>query len=228
MKTRTTETGFGSAAVISVLAVLILGGGAYFLSADNKMAKDKDEDMVPQETSEKMMDDVSHETDSMMKKDEMMDKSADAGGTMMKDDPKLNEMSAEELAADGPAPVSLSEIDEETLVGQESGAMAKNPGSFEDYSPEKLALAKTGDVILFFHADWCPSCRGLEKDINDNLSNIPEGTHILKIDYDTAMDLKKKYGVVRQHTLVHVSETGAEIKKLTGLTNTLNQVVSQI
>lgn len=101
-------------------------------------------------------------------------------------------------------------------------------GTFSDYSAEKLSLAQNGTVVLFFHANWCPSCRGLENDINASLSAIPENTHILKLDYDTETELKKKYGVVRQHTLVVIDANGTEIKKITGLTNTLSQVASQL
>ena len=120
----------------------------------------------------------------------------------------------------------------ESQMDETEGA-ALNPapltaGTFEAYSPEKLALANDGTVILFFHADWCPSCRSLEDDINEKLGRIPENTHILKLDYDTETELKKQYSVIRQHTLVVVDADGAELKKLTGLTNTLDQVVNQL
>ena len=60
---------------------------------------------------------------------------------------------------------------------------ASTAGTFETYSADKLALASDGTVVLFFHANWCPSCRGLENDINAKLSQIPANTHILKLDY---------------------------------------------
>jgi thioredoxin 1 len=105
---------------------------------------------------------------------------------------------------------------------------AASAGTFETYSADKLALAADGTVVLFFHAAWCPSCRSLENDLNASLNDIPANTHILKLDYDTETELKKKYGVVRQHTLIVVDASGNELKKLTGLTNTLEQVVNQI
>jgi thiol:disulfide interchange protein len=125
----------------------------------------------------------------------------------------------------------LAQVDAMQNVPAAASDEAPTPptaGTFETYSPEKLALANNGTVVLFFHADWCPSCRGLENDINAQLSQIPENTHILKLDYDTETELKKRYGVIRQHTLVVVDATGTELKKLTGLTNTLDQVVNQL
>lgn len=93
---------------------------------------------------------------------------------------------------------------------------SKIKGSYEIYDPSKISLAKNNDVILFFHASWCPSCRSLDKDINQNLNNIPEGVLIMKVDYDKERDLKKKYGVTYQHTLVQVDENGNMISKWSG------------
>jgi thiol-disulfide isomerase/thioredoxin len=102
------------------------------------------------------------------------------------------------------------------------------PGEFVEYADGTLAYAEDGQVVLFFHAPWCPSCRGLESDIEANISAIPDGLSLQKVDYDSATELKKKYGVVRQHTLVQVDATGNMIKTLTGVSNTLSQVVSQL
>ncbi len=100
-------------------------------------------------------------------------------------------------------------------------------GSYQAYSPEKIAMADTGKVVLFFHASWCPSCRGLNSDIEKNMSAIPEGVTILKTDYDTQTELKKKYGVTSQHTLVQVDKDGNLIKKWSGSPG-LSSLVAQI
>ncbi len=97
---------------------------------------------------------------------------------------------------------------------KEEGAMMIKAGSYEAYSPEKIALAAAkGDVVLFFRALWCPSCRALDADLNANLKNIPANLTILIVDYDNSTDLKKKYGVTYQHTLVQVDKDGTLIKK---------------
>ncbi|MFZ2523509.1 MAG: thioredoxin family protein [Minisyncoccia bacterium] len=100
-------------------------------------------------------------------------------------------------------------------------------GSYEAYSAEKIANAETGDVVLFFHATWCPSCKALNGDIEKNVSTIPTGVTILKTDYDKEVALKKKYGVTYQHTLVQVDKDGNMIKKWSGgskLENLLSQI----
>ena len=87
-------------------------------------------------------------------------------------------------------------------------------GSYELYELEKITLAKDNKVVLFFNASWCPSCQMLEKDINDN--EIPKNIYILKIDYDTNQELRIKYGVPTQHTLVQVDQYGEIITKWIG------------
>ena len=111
-------------------------------------------------------------------------------------------------------------------VESEGNEMMK-AGSYEAYVPDKLVRAETGDVVLFFHASWCPSCRGLNSDIEKNLEAIPSEVSILKVDYDTESELKKKYGITYQHTLVQVDKDGNMIKKWSG-SPTLSSLVSQI
>jgi len=67
----------------------------------------------------------------------------------------------------------------------------------------------------------------LKSDIESNLSNIPSGTTILSADYDTYTDLKKKYGVTTQHTLVQVDKDGNQITKWSG-GSTLDTVLDKI
>lgn len=111
--------------------------------------------------------------------------------------------------------------------GMKKGETMIKKGSYETYASEKIARAETGDVVLFFHASWCPSCRGLNADIEKNLDAIPSGVSILKVDYDKETELKKKYGVTYQHTLVQVDKDGNLVKKWSG-TPTLNSFVSEI
>ena len=122
-------------------------------------------------------------------------------------------------AATGPIKV-------EKKVG--SAMMAKaGVGTYEDYVASKLAQASGGKVVLFFKANWCPTCRGVDADITANAGAIPEGIHILKINYDASDALKAKYGVTYQHTFVQVDASGNLIKKWSG-SPTLAEIIRQI
>jgi thioredoxin 1 len=100
-------------------------------------------------------------------------------------------------------------------------------GGYHPYASDKITMAESGKVVLFFHASWCPSCRSLSSDIESNLSAIPAGVHILKVDYDKEVELKKKYGVTNQHTLVQVNKEGTLITKWSGSPK-LSSLLTQI
>lgn len=101
-------------------------------------------------------------------------------------------------------------------------------GSYEAYAPEKIAkAASTGNVVLFFRASWCPTCRALDADLKANLKNIPGNLTILDVDYDKSNDLKKKYGVTYQHTFIQVDKDGTMIKKWLG-SQTLSAFLKEV
>lgn len=75
---------------------------------------------------------------------------------------------------------------------------------------DALALAAKGPTILFFAADWCPYCQADLKDINAHGGKIPNVT-IVVVDYDTARDLEKTYGVTVQDTFVQIDAKGAKL-----------------
>ena len=87
-------------------------------------------------------------------------------------------------------------------------------GSYTAYDPTKLANAAHGKVVLNFSAPWCPTC--VEADKNFKASTTPDGLTLLKVDYDTSTELKRKYGVTIQHTFVQVDKNGKLLKKWGG------------
>ena len=122
-------------------------------------------------------------------------------------------------------PVSGSENVPEMLVEKDVDNTAM--GSFEVYAPEKLAKADSGKVVLYFRAAWCPTCKALDANIRANLDKIPAGVTILDVDYDKYNDLKKKYNVTYQHTLVQVDASGNQIKKWSG-SPTLDSILGNL
>lgn len=83
------------------------------------------------------------------------------------------------------------------------------------YSPEKYnELLGKKPFALFFHAPWCPTCRSMEKNITAELTTFPQGTTILKADFDSEKTLKAKYGITVQSTIVIIDSTGKAVKTL--------------
>lgn len=121
----------------------------------------------------------------------------------------------------------------DVMMKKEDTSMIKSDtmmkaGSYEAYSPEKIAIASADhDVVLFFRAGWCPTCRAVDADIKANLGKIPSSLTILDVDYDNSTALKQKYGVTYQHTFVQVDKDGNLIKKWSG-SPTLTALVAEV
>lgn len=71
------------------------------------------------------------------------------------------------------------------------------------------ALAAKQPTVLFFAADWCPYCQADLKDINAN-GNQLGGVAIVVANYDTATDMKAKYGITAQDTFVQIDAAGMQ------------------
>ncbi|MSU73590.1 thioredoxin [Candidatus Kaiserbacteria bacterium] len=115
---------------------------------------------------------------------------------------------------------------DDAMMEKDEGAMMQK-GSYEAYASEKLAKANSGDVVLFFRASWCPTCKAVDSDIRARLSAIPQTLTILDVDYDNSAALKQKYGVTYQHTFVQVKADGTLIKKWSG-SPTLAALVAEV
>jgi len=92
------------------------------------------------------------------------------------------------------------------------------PGSYitlAEYDSAKAAYEST-DVVLFFNAEWCSTCKVARDNIQSDLAGIPSGLTIVVVDFDTASDLRQKYGVTLQHTFVQVDADGNELAKWSG------------
>lgn len=92
------------------------------------------------------------------------------------------------------------------------------PGSYitlAEYEADKAAY-DAGDVVLFFNASWCSTCKIARDNLTADPAAIPEGLTIVTVDFDEATDLKQQYGVTLQHTFVQIGPDGAELAKWSG------------
>ena len=74
-------------------------------------------------------------------------------------------------------------------------------------------------AIVYFHADWCPTCK-VQKPIVDSLLKQPDMQSItlLIADYDKEIALKKAMHISQQSTFV-VFKKGKEVTRATGQTS---------
>ncbi len=72
------------------------------------------------------------------------------------------------------------------------------------YSAEALAKAQQANqpVALHFHADWCPTCRAQDKALDTLKAEKGLDITVLKANYDTEKELKRRFRINGQSTLV--------------------------
>lgn len=167
-----------------VAAIIILGGGAWVLTSQNKPA-DKmmsgEEKMTTQDQNT-----MSKEEMAMMEKEKM---SADKNAM---------------IKTDSPTPTASGQ---DAMMKKEG--IYKDYSS-QTVTSEQAAGQK---VVLFFHASWCPTCKAADNAFKANTGKIPAGVTVLKTDYDNSKDLKTKYGITTQHTFVQIDSEGNMITK---------------
>ena len=159
-----------------------------------------------------LLQDTDESMEATMSESAMMEESEEAeGAMMMQEEPGVPDgvMMEESGAMMEEAGVMMEGAD--AMMEADSNVLH---GTYEAYTADKLALANSGDVVLFFHASWCPTCRAADASIRS--TGVPDGLAILKLDFDTQTELKKKYGVTVQHTFVQVDAHGNLLKKWTG------------
>lgn len=103
--------------------------------------------------------------------------------------------------------------------GENLGVEMNSAGIYTNFESSQTIPLSGYKNVYFFAASWCPTCRVLDRDINNNLENIPSDVAIINVDFDKERELKQRYGVTFQHTLIQVDENGNELKKWAGSFN---------
>lgn len=141
-------------------------------------------------------------------------------GTMVKSDGTMVLPDGSMVGPDG-QPVEETNTTNSSAANTNSASTSSTSATYVDYSDAAFATVRAtgGKTVLYFHADWCPTCKVLEPSIRSNISELPNGLTILKVNYDTATALKSQYGVTYQHTFVQVDSDGKKLKLWSGSTD---------
>lgn len=222
--------------IIIILALITLG--VIYLPQDDAFEnKDYLDQQAIADRAERMAD---RAEDTIEDAEDALEDAAEEGEDALEDiEDALEEIVDEVLwdddedAADENTDESAEENDEadENANAEVEGnteVVIENAG-YIDYSEEQFqsALDEWKDVALFFHATWCGTCAALNADIVANAKEITEETTVFKVDYDSSTELKKKYGITSQHTIVVVDAEWNKINSYQG-TPTLDELLGNI
>ncbi len=95
---------------------------------------------------------------------------------------------------------------------EESEEMAGEDFEVIAYTAEsREAVHGKKPYVINFKASWCPTCKALEKTVNENLDKLPKGAVMLNADYDEEVELKKEYKVTNQTTLIFFDAEGNQV-----------------
>ena len=93
-------------------------------------------------------------------------------------------------------------IEKEKIKIEKKEIIKKENSWYLNYSEERLENSSKNNIVLFFHADWCSTCKNFEEQVLTE--KIPEDILILKVNYDKESDLRRKYNIVTQTSFVLV------------------------
>jgi thiol:disulfide interchange protein len=83
-------------------------------------------------------------------------------------------------------------------------------------------------VVLFFYADWCPSCRIVDINYRIQASVAPTDVLIMRVEYDNRRDLVRHYGVTSQDSFVYINKDGSVRGRQIGGLYSLVDIVQRI
>lgn len=104
---------------------------------------------------------------------------------------------------------------------KDSGSLSDQPqenGKYITYTENVLNESANKRRVLFFYANWCPTCIPADKDFKENIDKIPDDVVLIRVNYnDTETDenekaLARKYVVTYQHTFVQLDSSGNKVK----------------
>ncbi|MCR4326665.1 MAG: thioredoxin family protein [Candidatus Roizmanbacteria bacterium] len=136
-----------------------------------------------------------NESNTMVKEDTAM---------MQNDEKKTDEKMAQEEDA---------MMEEDTMMGD---------SRYVTYTMKAFNTTNNTKRVLFFYANWCPTCIPADKNFQDNKEQIPENVTLIRVNYNDPetdqdeKDLAEKYNITYQHTFVQIDTEGNEVAQWNG------------
>lgn len=121
---------------------------------------------------------------------------------------------------------SMEEKDEEKMINKSESSR------YQEYSKAVFEESTGTKRVLFFYANWCPTCRPADKNFRENSAKIPQDVNLIRVNYNDTdtdreeKDLANKYSVTYQHTYVQIDASGSQITKWNG--GQINELLANI
>lgn len=138
----------------------------------------------------------------------------------------------------GVRPAALESTTPSGTAAMESDSPTETPttlGASPQYiafEADTLSSTATQRRVLFFYANWCPTCKEANDEFVGDLSELPSNVALIRVNYNDSdtdqaeKDLAKKYAVTYQHTFVQIDADGNEVAKWNG--GELDELLSRL
>ncbi|MCD8484330.1 thioredoxin family protein [Candidatus Woesebacteria bacterium] len=90
------------------------------------------------------------------------------------------------------------------------------------HTPGILAETANSRRVLFFYANWCPTCRPADADFAAQVESLPDDVTVIRVNYDDSetsaeeRQLANQYSVTYQHTFVQIDSSGEVVTTWNG------------
>lgn len=104
---------------------------------------------------------------------------------------------------------------------QQTSAVEKS-AKYLEFSRQNMVHEGDTRRVLFFYANWCPTCKPADQDLRDNIQKLPDDVAVIRVNYnddqtdESEKELAKKYKVTYQHTFVQIDQNGEVVTKWNG------------
>lgn len=117
---------------------------------------------------------------------------------------------------------NTSTSEDAAMKKKDDESMMQSSGRYVEYAGSVLDESKKTRRVLFFYANWCPTCRPADVEFRSRASELPNDVTVIRVNYnDPQTDaeekaLASKYGVTYQHTYVQIDESGNVVARWNG------------
>ena len=141
---------------------------------------------------------------------------------------RRNLVGSKKIATDGET------VQEEKSMIEDSGdkMMSADQSRYVEYTSTNLEKSANTRRVLFFYANWCPTCRPADANLKQNVGRIPEDVTVVRVNYNDSdtdseeEELANRYNISYQHTFVQIDESGNEVSKWNG--GQINELLKNI
>ena len=145
------------------------------------------------------------------------------------DIPVVGEPSNEEMVHDDKAMEGDKMMEGEDA--EEAMEMKTSGAKYVQYSEDGYETIADQRHVLYFYANWCPTCRPADAEFQREMSSIPDGLTVVRVNYedddtDAAEEaLANQHNITYQHTFLLI-ENGEVITRWNG--GSIDELLSQV